>query len=758
MDDTELSSRTQRTRPVTLSSIARTLVRRRFIVVLAWIVIVAAFAPLANRLGDRLVASAAGAKGNSITVTELLKDRFESPFAQTALLAITGGPDPRTPEGERVLNSIAKTIGGVPGVSATTSYANARDPYFIGEEGKGTFLIAGLETKTDSEETIIARLREATSRLATELKPEAPGIHLRWTGEAIINRDFRAASEAAASAGELRALPLTFAVLIIVFGSVAAALLPIAAGAMAIPVALGAAMLVGNVWPLAALVVNVITMIGLALSIDYSLLIMDRFREQTALGRSAHEAAWRSAHIAGRTVLTSGLAVAIGFAALLAVPVDELKSVAIGGLLAAVTAVLLGTTLLPAALSLLGSRIELGRLLPKRAKYTVRQGWLKWARFVVARPMIVLLVAGLPLLAVASQATRMHLGLPSGQWLPKSVESTEAVEDLRQMGRARLVDTILVLLQASSGSRIDDAGNRQALAKLAQSLASEPGIEHVTSPLVSDLVLPALVSRDRQYALFQAIPAHNLEYSGLSRLVRELKRAGAANLTGRSGTQILFGGRPSSEVEYEDAVTGSFAKVIGLVLIGTLATLMIVFRSVLIPLKAVLLNLFSVAAGFGALVLVFQDGYGASLLGLSAGTDAVFPIIPVLVFCAVFGVSMDYEVFLVARIAEARGFHLHEGEAVSEGLAHTGRLITGAAAVMIAVFAAFMLGDLLLMKMLGFALAITVFLDATVVRMAIGPALFTLAGRWNWWPGEQHALSSPARIGVIEPTEPRPLT
>jgi RND superfamily putative drug exporter len=202
---------------------------------------------------------------------------------------------------------------------------------------------------------------------------------------------------------------------------------------------------------------------------------------------------------------------------------------------------------------------------------------------------------------------------------------------------------------------------------------------------------------------------------------------------------------PAFNADYEDAISGRMPLVIGLVLSGTLLALLVGFRSVLIPLKALALNLLSVAAALGAVVLVFQDGYGIRLVGLDAGMGSLFPALPPLVFCIVFGLSMDYEVFLVARVAEARKAGAGDTEAIAEGLARTGGMITSAAAIMIVVFAAFMLGDFLMIKVLGFALATAVLLDATVVRMAIGPALLRLAGRWNWWPGE------PATSGAQRP-------
>jgi RND superfamily putative drug exporter len=206
-------------------------------------------------------------------------------------------------------------------------------------------------------------------------------------------------------------------------------------------------------------------------------------------------------------------------------------------------------------------------------------------------------------------------------------------------------------------------------------------------------------------------------------------------LTALPGSRIRVGGLPAFNADYEDAVASRLPEVVVLVVAGTLLALLLGFRSVLLPLKALVLNLLAVAGAFGALVLVFQDGYGASLLGLAAPVDGVFPIVPVLVFCTVFGLSMDYEVFLVARVAEARQSAGDETEALAEGLARTGPVITSAAAIMIAVFASFILGDFVLIKMLGFALAVAVFLDATIIRIAIGPALLRLAGRWNWWPG-----------------------
>jgi RND superfamily putative drug exporter len=217
--------------------------------------------------------------------------------------------------------------------------------------------------------------------------------------------------------------------------------------------------------------------------------------------------------------------------------------------------------------------------------------------------------------------------------------------------------------------------------------------------------------------------------------VRELRRTGATALTGVSGSTLLVGGIPALNADYQTIVSRHLVTVTALVVVGTLLALLRGFRALFAAVKAIVLNLFSVAASFGALVLVFQDGHGSALVGVAGGTGSVFPLVPIVTFAIVFGLSMDYEVFLVARVLEARRSGLSEVDAIPEGLARTAGLITSAAAIMIVVFAAFTFGNFMVVKMIGFTLAVAVLLDATLVRMVIGPALLRIAGDWNWWPG-----------------------
>jgi RND superfamily putative drug exporter len=243
------------------------------------------------------------------------------------------------------------------------------------------------------------------------------------------------------------------------------------------------------------------------------------------------------------------------------------------------------------------------------------------------------------------------------------------------------------------------------------------------------------LSSDGRAALLEVLPASSVSLREQVSWVRELRKTGAPALTGVPGATLLVGGIPALNADYETIIRNRFPSVMALVVGGTLLALLCGFRSIFAAVKAIALNLFSVAAAFGALVVVIQDGHGSKFLGIPAGTGSVFPLVPIVAFAIVFGLSMDYEVFLVARVLEARRNGLSEIDAIPEGLARTAGLITSAAAIMIVVFAAFTFGDFLVVKMIGFTLAVAVFIDATLVRIVIGPALLRIAGDWNWWPG-----------------------
>ena len=726
--------------------------RRRAAVVLAWIAAAAALLPQALRAPERLRVGSGILGSESAAVDEALEHRLASPFATTALLVATGVPSPDRPEGRALLETAVTELRSVRGVRQTLSYLDHADPLLVGPGG--TIVVLGLDPGVERVDRLVPSLREATARLETRLRPRAPGAALRLTGAGPINYDIWRTSADDAAHAERRTLPLTLVLLLIAFGAAGAALLPVVSGALAVSLSLGVVSLLALRLPLAILVLNVVSMLGLALGIDYALLSVSRFRESRAAGETPAEAARTAARQAGATIALSGLPVAIGFLALLLVPLDELRAAAIGGLVVTFVSVLLATTLLPALLGWLGRWLEAGRL-GRRDSEAERARYRRWAGVVVARPRLVLALALPPLRWLAAQGLRVNPAEPPGRGLPAATESARAEDDLEAMGRRGVLYACRVLVSLPEETQVLSIEGWQASRKLAQALAADPRVaavrslrsllgERATGDTAEELSAVALVpafakrsflAEEGDAFLLEVVPRETLDARARIALVRDLRRLDAAALAGLPGVRLAVGGLSAFGADYEAAGEGRLGGVIAAVVLATLAALFVGFRSLLVPIKAVLLNLLSVGAAFGALVVVFQDGHGARLVGLEGATGGVFSIVPALVFCAVFGLSMDYEVFLVARVREERRAGRDEGAAIVEGVAHTGPVITNAAAVMIAVFASFMLGGFVVMKMLGFALAVAVLLDATLIRLAIGPALLRLAGRYNWWPG-----------------------
>jgi RND superfamily putative drug exporter len=731
-----------------MRAIGTFVVRRRRWVLAAWIVLIVALAPGAGRVEKELEVVARVRGSEAQAVETMLRTRFNSPFARFAVLVIMGAPSPETPEGLDVLEAVVAPLDTATGVSGTLSYLTAFDSLLVGAHG-GTFVVAGL-APTGQLDAMVPRLRALTAPIAERLRREHPGITLRWTGDVPINYDIRASSAADARRAEQRVLPLSLLLLLLASGAVVASLLPVVAASIAIVIALGIAVAVNTMWPLSVLLQNIVSMIGLGVGIDYALLTVSRFRESLAGGASAEDAAIEATEHAGATILLSGFTVMIGFGALLFVSLNELQSTGVGGVIVVGISVLMAITALPAVLAVLGPRVDAGRFRRKRVASNPMEGWWRmWGRAVIARPWMVLIIGSAPVLALSWQARRLSGELPRGDWLPPGMESGVALRDLVRMERSGIVNSFRVVLEVPDSTRVTLPTGWTAVRRLSAAFARDPRVARVQSiatvlkserplPMFLDglpqVVRKSLLSADERSAVVDVIPRDSVAFNALTVMARDFRRMDIAALTGLPGARVSVGGLPALNADYIDLINSRFRGIVLLVVLATMTALIIGFRSLLVPIKALALNLLSVAAAYGAVVLVLQEGHGASLLGLSEPLGGVFPAAPILVFCIVFGLSMDYEVFLVARVAEARRT-MSEDDAIVEGLARTGGVITSAAAIMIAVFAAFTLGDFVFIKVLGFALATAVFVDATIVRMAIGPALLKLAGKWNWWPG-----------------------
>jgi RND superfamily putative drug exporter len=684
-------------------------------------------------------------------VAQELSSRFRSPFVDRVVLVIQGLPPADSEEGEQALATIVDGLKQEPGVSGIVSHLDLRDPIFLGRGG-ATFVLVGLASTEGPVESLVPKLHEQANVLQNQLRSRYPAVKIELTGETPLNFDIRKASADDVQRAESLVIPATLALLLLAFGSVVAGLIPLAVGELAIATTMAIAGFLALRWHLSILVQNMATMLGLGLGIDYALLMVSRFREAISAGHDGFQASVIAARQAGHTLLISASTVAIGFLALLTVPISEIRSIGIAGFLVAGMSLLLTTTVVPALLAVLGVRINAGRL-PFTAKLdadrAARTGnrWRQWGKTIVARPWLAIVLAGAPLLLLASQALRLDTSLPRGDWLPPGAESVQALHTLEKMDRAGVVQSLRVMVDFPKDSIAQTDLGWNALDRLTKRLASDPRTDRVLSittmaesnrSFLSNLsreTRRTFLSLDGRAALLEVLPKASVSLRDQVNWVRELRKDDAAALTGIPGATLRVGGIPALNADYQTIVGDRFASVMALVVGGTLLALLAGFRSLFAAIKAIALNLLSVAASFGALVLVFQDGHGSALLGVHAGTGSVFPIVPIVAFAIVFGLSMDYEVFLVARVLEARRCGMSEMEAIPEGLARTAGLITSAAAIMIVVFAAFTFGNFLVVKMIGFTLAVAVFIDATLVRIVIGPALLRIAGDWNWWPG-----------------------
>src|SRR6202167_1106095 len=685
------------------------------------------------------------------TVRDELATRFRSPFVDEVVLVIQGLPSADSEDGAQALETIVAKLREQPGVSGVVSYLDSHDSIFRARGG-GTFVLVGLTSTEGPIELLVPKLHQVASSLQNQLRGRYPKVNLELTGEIPLNFDIRKASSDDVDRGESLVIPATLALLLVAFGSLIAALIPLAVGQLAIATTMAITGFLAQRWHLSILVQNLATMLGLGLGVDYALLMVSRFREAISAGNDGPAASVIAARQAGRTLLISASTVAIGFLALLTVPISEIRSIGIAGFLLAGMSVLLTNTLVPVVLASLGPRIDLGRLpFPPKldAHRAERTGirWRQWGKVIVAHPWLALFVAGTPLLLLAWQIRRLDTSVPRGDWLPQAAESVHALHTLRQMDREGVVEALRIIVELPTDSIAQTDAGWNVLDRVTKRLASDPRSVRVISittiaesnrSSLRDLsreTRRTFMSSDGKAALLEVLPASSVSLRDQVNWVRELRKTGALVLTGVPGATLLVGGIPALNADYESIIRDRFPSVMGLVVGGTLLALLCGFRAIFAALKAIALNLFSVAASFGALVLVFQNGHGSRFLGVPGGTGSVFPLVPIVAFAIVFGLSMDYEVFLVARVLEARRSGLSEMDAIPEGLARTAGLITSAAAIMIVVFAAFTFGSFLVVKMIGFTLAVAVLIDATLVRIVIGPALLRIAGDWNWWPG-----------------------
>jgi RND superfamily putative drug exporter len=635
------------------------------------------------------------------------------------------------------------------------TFFTSSDSSLVSPDHHATFLIAAIpRSLTDSATGYTPGFRRDIRAAAAAY----PQFDVKVTGSSALDYDVRTISNEDASIGERKAIPLSLAVLVLAFGALVAAVLPMIIGVFAITCSFALVHVVAQFHPMSVFVINIISMVGLGVGVDYSLLMVTRFREELNHGYGRLEAAERALMTAGIAVITSGATVVVGFAALFLTPLTETRSVAIGGLFVVAIAVLLSVTLLPAALAVLGRGIDYPRWLAKRlAWYHAPTAWERWARWLAHHPYRAVTIGMVLVSAITWPVVGIRIGLPRSGWFPAATESAAAVKVLERIGAAGALQPVDVVVQVPPGQRALSSRYLRGLRRLSDSLAVDPRIAQVRGPvdlqsrmsllqysiLYSDLdrararypdFIGAYVSPDGRTVRMNALFADTTSLPTSMDAVRHIRAVIAHGIPGLDSAKVLVGGFAASSVDLQNDLLERFPLLITSVLVVTAIMLFIAFQSILVPLKAVVMNCLSVAGAFGLIVLVFQHGVGATLFGLDGPTETVYVVVPVLVFAVVFGLSMDYEVFLLSRIKEAFDRTGRNRQATMEGLSQTASTITSAAAIMIIVFGTFSFARVLAVQLIGFGLAVAVFLDATLIRMVLVPAIMHIAGDWNWWP------------------------
>jgi putative drug exporter of the RND superfamily len=626
-------------------------------------------------------------------------------------------------------------------VVTVRTYLDAHDPSLVTKDRHAT-MVQFSKASEGGIDDIVGAVKRADAE---------PAFAASVTGQATLDRDFTELSQSDLQHGELRfGLPAALIILLLVFGSVVAGVVPLLITLPSIVVALGLVAVLAHAFTLSIFVVNMLTGMGLALAIDYSLFVVSRFREERGRGRAKLDAIAACAITANRAVVFSGTTFVIAMFGMLIVPSSIMRSLAVGAIVVGLVSVLASATLLPALLALIGDGVDRLRIpfVGRRSLETANPEGRVWGaivRTVLRRPGAYLAVSVALLVAAAVPVFGIHIGTSGVTALPDRFESKQGYTALHRYFPSATSDPVEIVV--ADGAELPAA--RTALDGLQTTLAADPRfgrghIDRAADGTVAVLSVPV-----------RGDPSGDDAVSA----VRDLRSRIVPTAFDKADARVLVGGTTSENIDYFDSVIGPAPWVIALVLALTLVFLTVVFRSVVIAGTAVVLNLLSVGAAYGLLVLVFQHGFAAGLFGFHQ-VDTIEAWVPLFLFSVLFGLSMDYQVFLLSRIRERFDLTGDTTDAVTVGVSSTARIITGAALIIVAVFAGFASGELIMFQQMGFGVAAALLIDATIIRSVLLPSAMKLLGDWNWylprwlrWLPQLHIEQpSPSQRLALEPT------
>jgi RND superfamily putative drug exporter len=724
--------------------LARACARRPWRVLAGWVVVVAASAVvIASLLGNALTNEAdVMTQTDSRRADELLAARMGGEPEATEVVVVRSATltvdDPAFRGEVQRLRQAFLATGELDAAAAAT--AEVED---LPVSADRHAMLIPLAMRGDDVEPIVELVEAADDR---------GGFNVEIVGEQTADRDFEELSGQDLREGELSiGLPAALVVLLLVFGSLVAGVVPLLLAILSIVVAVALAAVVGQGFSLSFFVVNMITGMGLALGIDYSLFILSRFREERARGRDIVDAVGAAGATASRAVLFSGLAFALAMIGMVLVPETLLRSLAVGAILVGVVSVAAALTLLPALLALLGDRVNSLRL-PIVGRGLGRGGvegrfWSRVVRAVVRRPVLGLVVSAGLLLVLALPVLGMDRGLAGVSTLPDQFPSKQGLIALEASFPGATTEPARIVIDGP----VNTPEVRAAIDRLREDLEGRSpfGPTTLESNDAGDLaVLSVPVGADAESA--EAIDA-----------VRELRERLIPAAFAGVDADVLVTGDTAENLDYFDVIAFWLPLVFAFVLGLSFVLLVLAFRTVVVPAIAIVLNLLSVGAAYGLLTLVFQNGYGADLLGLQQ-VDSVEAWVPLFLFSVLFGLSMDYQVFLLSRIHERYSQVGDTRNAVVFGVGSTARIITGAALIIVAVFCGFAAGDLVMFQQMGFGVAVALLIDATIVRSVLMPAALAILGKRAWylprWLGwlPRLTIESPAASTAAAGSEPAP--
>jgi RND superfamily putative drug exporter len=687
----------------------------------------------------------------SAKAEEVLADQFDTGVPNVVLVVTAHSGDVDDPEVAAAGQAITDELAAEEDATDVVSYWSEQNAAPLRNEDGTRALVVGRIDIEDAE-----ALNDRIEELAPVLSEDREAVTVQVGGFAEIFREVSSTIEDDLVRSEMIALPITLILLVLIFGSVVAASLPIVVGVLSIVGTFLVLRLLSGVTEVSIYALNLTTMLGLGLAIDYSMFIISRYREELRGGYEPREAIVRTLRTAGRTVVFTALTVAASLCATLVFPFAFLRSMAYAGVAVALLAGVFSLVVLPAILMVLGHRVNSLTLWRRSVTPPEAGVWHRVATFVMRRPVPVATAVTVLLLVMGAPFLGLQLSTPDDRVLPESAESRQAHDVIREEFTSTEVGALSVVAPAADGAdetvigdyatrlaqlpgvaRVDAANGSYCGEGLADQLGCEPGQLVLTAD--SSPRYANFTSGDGTY--LSVVPSVEPYSDAGEQLVHDLR-------DGSAPFPVQVTGLSAELVDSNDVLFSRLPIALGIIGLITFVLLFMMFGSVVLPLKAVIINLLSLSATFGAMVWVFQDGHLSGLLDFTA-TGGLAASMPILMFCVAFGLSMDYEVLLLSRIKEERDHGADNTTSVAVGLERTGRIVTACAVLMSVVFIAFATGGVSFIKLFGVGLTVAVLLDAFVIRGTLVPAFMRLAGEWNWWaPGPLRRFHD--RFGISE--------